>query len=126
MKQEELNKILESHNRWLNDNRTGECADLSGAELSGVNLSDADLNGASFKNAYLSDVTGNMKELRSMQIETYTIAYTNTIMQIGCENHLINDWFKFDDGRILKMDGKKALKFWRKWKPILKLIIEDK
>jgi hypothetical protein len=37
-------------------------------------------------------------------------------MQIGCERHLITEWAEFDDKRILEMDGKDALKFWRKYK----------
>jgi len=34
-------------------------------------------------------------------------------MQIGCERHLISEWLEFGDARIISMDGKTALKFWR-------------
>ena len=48
--QEELEEILRKHKMWLDDEEGGERADLSGAYLSGANLSGADLRGA-----YLSD-----------------------------------------------------------------------
>jgi len=43
MKNEELKAILESHNKWINDDDDGERANLSGANLMGANLSDANL-----------------------------------------------------------------------------------
>ena len=51
METKELNGILESHKKWLQDPGRGEKADLSGANLSeanlsGVNLSEANLSGA--------------------------------------------------------------------------------
>ena len=44
-------------------------------------------------------------------------------MCIGCEQHRIKDWFSFGDDRISQMDSN-ALEWWKKWKPILKSIIE--
>ncbi|SPL81292.1 hypothetical protein [Yersinia phage fEV-1] len=44
-------------------------------------------------------------------------------MQIGCQRHKLEDWWSFDDARIIEMDGKTALKWWRTWKPILQQII---
>ena len=43
----------------------------------------------------------------------YPITITDMHMQIGCERHLIADWAAFEDRRILNMDGKAALTFWR-------------
>lgn len=43
MTQEELNKILEKHRKWLNNEEGGECAYLRGANLSGADLSYANL-----------------------------------------------------------------------------------
>jgi len=51
------------------------------------------------------------------------VTYTADVMQIGCENHMISEWWEFDDRQILKMDGKAALNWWRTWKPILQQII---
>ena len=44
-------------------------------------------------------------------------------MQIGCQNHEIQEWWKFTDDKIHAMDVN-ALKWWRVWKPILQQIIE--
>ena len=45
-------------------------------------------------------------------------------MQIGCELHNIDDWWEFDDDRILEMDGDTALSFWKEWRETIKMIIE--
>ena len=44
----------------------------------------------------------------------YNVTITDDHICIGCEFHSITDWASFDDRRILEMDGKNALKFWRK------------
>ena len=67
MTQEELNKIIENHQHWLNEDCDGwedmravlsdadlSDADLSGAVLSDADLSDADLSGADLRCADLS------------------------------------------------------------------------
>jgi hypothetical protein len=51
---EELTKILEAHQKWLDDAEDGTRADLSGANLSGANLSWADLSRANLSRANLS------------------------------------------------------------------------
>jgi len=52
---EELNKILKDHHLWLeSDGKSGQCADLSGADLSDAILSGADLSGADLSGANLS------------------------------------------------------------------------
>ena len=140
MCESELKEIIEKHEMWLSDKNICCQADLSNADLfnadlfnanlSNANLSradlfNADLSGADLSNANLFGAHGNMKEIKSIQIEFYTITYTDSIIQIGCKNHTIEDWFNFNDKQILKMNGKKALIFWRKWKPILKQFIGD-
>jgi len=45
-------------------------------------------------------------------------------LQIGCESHLIKDWWKFDDERIKEMDGEKALDFWNESKSFIKKAIK--
>ena len=86
-------------------------ADLGGANLGGADLSVADLGGAN-----LGGANGVNDWIKCIQIDQYPITYTSDVMQIGCERHQINEWREFDDARILKMDGKAALKFWRKYK----------
>lgn len=53
MTQEELNKIIENHKRWLEEDCIGwrnMKADLSFADLSCANLNNAYLEGANFEN----------------------------------------------------------------------------
>jgi hypothetical protein len=64
-----------------------------------------------------------MREIKSLQIERYPITYTCDRLQIGCENHSINEWMQFDNARIAKMD-KGALEWWGKWRSVLFQIIE--
>jgi len=89
-------------------------ANLSGANLRYTNLSGADLRDADLSDADLVSCSGNRNQIRSIFIsEYYAITYTSEIMQIGCERHSFDDWWSFDDKRILEMDGKSGLKFWR-------------
>ena len=94
-------------------------ADLGGANLYGANLRSANLGGAD-----LYGLSGNMKELKSIQINDYQITYTAEVIQIGCERHAIDEWRDFDNRRIADMDGKCALKFWKEWKTWLFELIE--
>jgi hypothetical protein len=153
MQQEELNKILELHKKWLNEAAGGVRANLRGANLRGADLIDADLRGADLRgadlidadlrgadlrgsnlrdadlrdadliDANLIDAIGNMKEICSMQLDTYGITFTKDILQIGCKNHTHKDWFDFSDNEISKMDSH-ALEWWKKWKEFIFKAIE--
>ena len=46
MTQEELNMILDKHEKWLNNEEGGEKANLCEADLGGADLGGADLGGA--------------------------------------------------------------------------------
>ncbi len=103
-------------------------ADLSGANLYGANLraanlSDANLSGAYLSGANLYGATGNMREVKSLAIDTYPVTYTATHLQIGCEHHPIADWWTFTRQKIAGMDGAKASTFWKTWKPVLQALI---
>ncbi|QCQ61197.1 pentapeptide [Rheinheimera phage vB_RspM_Barba15S] len=98
-------------------------ADLSGANLRGADLSGADLSGADLSGANLRSTIGNQGQIITIQTDVWQIVYTSDVMQIGCQRHSINDWLVFSDDHISKMDSK-ALEFWKKWKPILVLILE--
>jgi len=93
-----------------------EGANLEGANLAGAYLAGADLAGASLGVANLGGANGMNDWVKCIQIETYAIAYTAEILQIGCESHPIADWRNFDNRRIAEMDGKTALKFWSKYR----------
>ena len=100
-------------------------ANLSGANLSGANLSGANLCDADLCDANLWRCAGNRKQIKSIFIsDIYSITYTSKDMQIGCERHVISDWWNFDNKRIAEMEGKKALKFWSDNKDFIRLAIE--
>jgi hypothetical protein len=60
MEKEKLQKILEKHKKWLNNEEGGERANLERASLWGANLSGANLRGANLKGADLegADLSG--------------------------------------------------------------------
>lgn len=64
-----------------------------------------------------------MDELKSIFLDGYAITYTAEYLQIGCENHLFVDWWKFTDEEILNFDGKKALDWWTRYKKFIKSAI---
>lgn len=88
-----------------------------------ANLSDTDLSDADLSDADLIGAVGNKKELRTMQIETYSISFTKDVLQIGCKRFLIEDWKIFNDEEINNMDNQ-ALSFWNKWKDFIFQAIE--
>ena len=109
-------------------------ANLSGANLSGANLSGAYLSGAYLSGAYLSgaclsganlsgakwrDLTINRAPLQIAISGEWSIYMLDMHMQIGCELHALSEWAAFDDARIVQMDGKHALRFWRQYKTAL-------
>ncbi len=51
--QKELDEIIESHEKWLDGEKGGKCANLSNLDLSYLDFHDHDLSGASFYNARL-------------------------------------------------------------------------
>ena len=104
-------------------------ANLSGAYLSGANLSDANLSGANLSGAYLygANLSGakwrDCVIINKVPIQLFGLRWRVTIldehMQIGCELHKLTDWEEYDDKRIAEMDGRAALRFWRKHKDVL-------
>ena len=109
-------------------------ADLSSANLRSANLSCADLSSADLRYANLSyanlsenklwSTTGNGINVMFLQTDEYDITYTSEVMQIGCKQHDIKDWWKFDEDTINNMDRGTSLDWWKVWKPILKKIIK--
>jgi len=97
-------------------------ADLRGADLSGADLCDADLCDADLRGAKIRNKLTIEKAPLQITGAKWRITIWDEHMQIGCEFHSLADWFSFDDHRILEMDGKTALKFWRNWKKPLQAI----
>ena len=82
MTQEELNKVLEKHKKWLNGERGGERADLRGADLrradlGGANLYEADLGGAKLNNADLRRADLNGADLRRAKLNDADLGGAN-------------------------------------------------
>lgn len=90
-------------------------ASLDRASLEGASLVGASLNGASLVGASLEGVTGVNHWIKCIQIDKWPVTYTYDRLQIGCQNHAIEEWRDFDDRRIITMD-RHALKWWRKYK----------
>ena len=67
MNKEKLQKILDEHKKWLN-NEDGKCADLSYADLSNANLRNADLSYANLRGANLSDADLRDANLRGANL----------------------------------------------------------
>ncbi len=132
-----LKEKLELHKKWLNDEVEGirldlryanlryanlsnanlssadlRYANLSNANLSNANLSSADLRYANLRYADLRYCIGNNREVKSLQIGTYLISYTNDIINIGCQSHTLKDWEEFTDSKISEMDSD-ALEWWK-------------
>ena len=98
-------------------------ANLRAADLSGANLRAADLRGANLRAADLRWCIGNMREIKSAQFDTYDVTWTKDALAIGYQQHLIKEWWQFDDATITKMDGDMML-WWKKWKLVLQQIVE--
>ncbi|CUK21984.1 Serine/threonine-protein kinase B [Achromobacter xylosoxidans] len=103
-------------------------ADLRGANLRGANLGGADLRDANLGGANLGELrgiwgaSGNLREIKAIQCDTWPVTYTATHMQIGCQFHELERWWSFTDEQIARMDSS-ALEWWQKWKPVLHTII---
>jgi len=94
-----LQKILAEHAFWLRGDG-GTRADLRHANLRGADLRHAHLSYADLRHANLSDAdllcTGNMREIKTLQIDTWRVAYTSDTLQIGCQRHPIEKWRKWN------------------------------
>ena len=105
MDRDDLNEVLRLHKMWLDGERGGERADLRGAYLRRANLRLADLEGADLRGAYLEEANlrgaeflcfGNMMEIKTLQIDRWSVGYTAQDLQIGCQRHPIEKWRKWN------------------------------
>ena len=83
-------------------------ADLRHADLRHADLSDADLRGA----------IGNGREIKSAQVDKYLFAWTNTTLEIGCQQHPLKSWLEFDNKKKESF-ANDAIEYLNKWLPIL-------
>src|SRR5574340_682747 len=79
----------------------------------------ADLRGADLSGAHLrEDITLNREPIQISGLRWH-VYILDSHMQIGCELHSLDEWRGFDDARIVQMDGRDALRFWRAHKDAL-------
>jgi hypothetical protein len=91
MKQEDLEKIIESHGRWIAGKDGGERADLRNADLRNANLRNANLYGADLRNANLRNADLYGADLRNANLygadlrnaDLYGADLPKTILQVG-------------------------------------------
>ena len=76
MKQEELNKVLELHKKWLNNEEDGVRANLNGADLRNADLSVARLRGADLSCADLRNADLRGADLSDVKHDECTAFYT--------------------------------------------------
>ena len=72
---EELQTILAKHKAWLNNEESGERADLRCADLSGADLSDANLRFATLRFANLSDANLRGADLRFADLSDADLSF---------------------------------------------------
>ncbi|MCG8608925.1 MAG: pentapeptide repeat-containing protein [Pseudomonadales bacterium] len=102
--------------------------DLRGSNLMGSSLRYADLRGVALEGANISGVSlkaaiGDMKYIKSAQLDRWSIVYTSEVLQIGSQNHPIESWWSLSDREIGRL-GDGAVEWWKKYKPLIKQIIE--
>ena len=74
MTSEEIKKVLDSHQKWINDEDGGERADLCGADLSGADLCGADLSEADLRVATLSGADLSGADLSGADLRVATLS----------------------------------------------------
>lgn len=120
--QAELSRIVELHEKWLNDEPGGERANLEGAYLEGTDLEGTDLRGAYLRGAKYGDSTITIEPLQILGLRWDVIVFDEHL-KIGCQIHPIERWKKFTDNQIATMDPD-ALEFWSEHKKMLISIAE--
>ncbi|CAB4124723.1 Pentapeptide repeat [uncultured Caudovirales phage] len=98
-------------------------ANLIYADLRGANLIYADLRGANLRGAI-----GNMREIKSLQLDTWSVVWVKdqenkTTLQIGCQRHPLEMWEKSDPRWIATLDPK-ATEWWGQWKETILGLVE--
>jgi len=87
-------------NSMLND-ASMRGADLRGAYLDDTYLRGVDLFGANLQGVSLWRCVGNMKEIKSLQVDKYHIAYTSQSLQIGSFRGNLDDWWGIDAQQLI-------------------------
>ena len=81
METNELNAILEAHNKWLNNDYNGIRADLYGADLRGADLRGVDLRGADIDYASWPLWCGSLRAYVDDRIAIQLLYHTLSVVQ---------------------------------------------
>ena len=73
----------------------------------------------------IGDVLEQENDCKNITGAKYNITITPKYIKIGCQHHTKEEWWNFTDREILEMDGKEGIKWWTKWKPILRFICDE-
>lgn len=90
-----------------------EAATVTGAYLTGAYLHGASLTGATIYGVKITRTPVIIDGLR------WGVTIIDGHIKIGCQFHGIGAWSAFDDAAIAAMDGRDALRFWRKHKAVI-------
>lgn len=93
---------------------------VSKGELGGYIETEDNLSGNAW--VYGDKITNNKDVYNICCNDTYNITILPNFIKIGCQFHKKEEWWKFTNREIEAMDGLKAIRFWKKWKPILQAI----
>ena len=108
----ELDKVLELHRKYVNNEEGGVKANLGGADLRNADLGDADLRGANLGGANLGGANLRGADLRGANLRGADLSHTcvqsftlgkhfgyswvnknkEIIVKIGCEEHPMKHW----------------------------------
>ena len=91
MTKEELDKVLESHKKWLDGDSAGKRAVLLGANLRGADLRDANLIYADLRGADLRDANLHGADLRGADLRGANIDFSIWPLWCGGLNVHIDD-----------------------------------
>lgn len=105
MTKTELNEILEKHRKWLNNEESGERANLRRADLSGANLSEANLRRADLRRADLSEAN-----LRGADLSGVIYNENTAFFALCCPEEGSFIGFKKAGGKIVKLQIPKSAK----------------
>ena len=98
MTREEIKKVLDLHEKWLNNKEGGQKADFRGANLSGANLRRANLSGADLSGANLSGANLSGADLSDADLSDANLSGVKNLL--SAINYLDSNFEKTPDGYI--------------------------
>jgi uncharacterized protein YjbI with pentapeptide repeats len=135
-----LKEILKKHLKWLRDEKGGERADLSEANLWGANLRRTNLWGANLREADLSEANLSEANLREadlseanlwganlrrtkgiigFKIDDYEAIITKDQIQIRCKIMPVEKWKKMTKKEIIELSNTRGWELWKKYRNTL-------